>query len=442
MSGQKKHPLKAVAGNILTHLRHFTDVIGVRLAGSKEELAAGEYTASVFKSYGASVSVEQFPVWRRAVKAQKLEVKVKGTWKIFACSLLGSAPGTDGKTVEAPLCFFDAHCDYQRKDFSFIRGKAVVHIGSHIDSRPSYRRLMEAKPAFLMFVDVRYPGHVPTSDGLFPSYVADIGAKPTVSIAYFDAWDWMRNGAERARLTVAGGKVKGKSINIVADFSGTDPNAGVIYTGSHIDTQADTVGADDNASGMAFQLELARILAPLRLKRTVRHIAFGTEEQLSVGSAEYVKAHRRNIEKNGIFMFNADSCGSIMGWTVFNYNGPSKIESLLAKHFHKQDIYFKCSHEVIPYTDQFPFAACGVPGLWLHRPNCTAGRFYHHRPENNLAKISPLVLSKTADAAASLITEIAGVEKLPFKRKIPSAQAGQIKACWRDFFGGWQAAKF
>ena len=429
--------LQANPGNITTHLDVLCNSIGVRLAGSPEEVAAGNYAADIFQNYGAQISVENYPISQREVKSQCLEIKMNGQWVQFACSLLGSSPGTNGKTLTAPLVFFESEVDYQRKDLSYLTGMAVVHIGTHIESRKCYRRLMAVNPAFLMFVDLRFPGAIPTADGLFPAYATDIGARPTVSIAYFDAWDWAKNGAAEARLTVSGGSKKSVSLNVIADFTGTDPESGIIYTGSHLDTQADTVGADDNASGMAFQMELARVLSSLKLKRTVRHIAFGAEEQLSVGSAAYARMHRQEIEKLGIFMFNADSCGSVLGWTQINFNGPPILKSLFEPYFQRQGMYCKTSSNIIPYTDQFPFAVCGVPGLWLNRPNCTAGHFYHHRPENSFDKISPKVLAEYVNAAAGFIADIAQNDELPYKREIPAKQEFMINKYWQDLFGGW-----
>ena len=247
--------------------------------------------------------------------SESLEIRFGDLWQSFPCSLFSNTPGTDGKTIEAPLVFFESPTEYQRRDLSHLRGKAVVHLGCHIESRASYQRLMEAEPAFLLFVDIRFPGTAALADGMFPAYTRALGARPTVNVAYMDAWRWKSEGALAARLKVNGGMREGLSQNVVAELPGTDPEAGLIVLGGHHDTQAGSVGADDNASGVAAILEAARVLAPHARKRTIRFISFGAEEQLSVGSADYVRRHRDELSERGTFMANFDSFGSHMGWT-------------------------------------------------------------------------------------------------------------------------------
>ena len=50
----------------------------------------------------------------------------------------------------------------------------------------------------------------------------------------------------------------GKVANIVAEPSTSDKNSRIYLVGAHYDSVAGTVGADDNASAVAVQLELAR----------------------------------------------------------------------------------------------------------------------------------------------------------------------------------------
>ncbi len=421
-----------------THLRKLTVDIGIRLAGSRGERQAAEYLLEGFNGLGVQAAAESFPVWERAVEEQELEVEIGGEWRTFPCSLFSSTPGTEGEALQAPIRLFEAATEYQREDLSHLRGKAVIHLGCHIESRNAYRRLMAAEPAFLLFVDIRYPGSVPLADGMFPSYTKDLGAKPTVNVAYQDAWEWVAGGATRARLRVLGDRRRSESQNVVAHLPATDPRAGIIYVGGHHDTQADSVGADDNACGSVALLELARLLAPLPRKCAIRLISFGAEEQLSVGSATYVREHREEVEKLGRFMFNFDAFGSLMGWTELNMNGPAGLADRILPHFRRHEIYVKTGSEVIPYTDQFPFAAAGVPGAWLYRANCAGGRFFHHRPDDDLSRISPALMARHIDAAAAFIAESATADPFPCTREIPPAEREKIALFWEDLYGGWQ----
>lgn len=66
--------------------------------------------------------------------------------------------------------------------------------------------------------------------------------------------------------------------NIVAEHYGREIPDQVIVVGAHYDTVWMTPGADDNASGVAVMLELAKKIANMSLKRSVRFVAFANEE--------------------------------------------------------------------------------------------------------------------------------------------------------------------
>ena len=431
---------KGSAQKLEQHVRKLTVDIGVRLAGSSAERVAANYLAECGSGIaGVTATIEDFPVWERAVVHESLEVNMNGQWQTFDCSLFGLSPSTEGRVIEAPLVFFDSATGYQRHDLSLLKGAAVVHLGCHIETPSDYRRLIEANPAFLLFVDTRHPGAVALADGLFPAYVAAYGARVTVNVAYQDAWRWKTKGATRARLCVDGCRRKSLSENVVLEIPGQDPAADIIYVGGHHDTQAGTVGADDNAIGSASVVELARILSGKKLKRTLRLISFGAEEQLSVGSASYVRRHREEIARRGRFMFNIDGSGSAIGWLSMIYNGSAKHEALLRDVFNQHDFYFKLSRDLCPYTDQFPFAAAGVPGLWLTRCNCTSGVFYHHRHDDTLENLDFTLAARQLDAVAAFLVKIAEEEgrDADVMAGLTAEEHVEIKRVWEALYGGW-----
>jgi Zn-dependent M28 family amino/carboxypeptidase len=81
--------------------------------------------------------------------------------------------------------------------------------------------------------------------------------------------------------------------NILADIPGTDPKAGYVMAGAHLDSWPAGDGAADNAAGSAVVMEAARIISRLgiRPKRTIRFALWAGEEQGLLGSLAYVERH-------------------------------------------------------------------------------------------------------------------------------------------------------
>jgi aminopeptidase YwaD len=229
----------------------------------------------------------------------------------------------------------------------------------------------------------------------------------------------------------------GRSTNIVADLPGTDRDDEVVCVSAHHDTQAASAGADDNASGVAGLLELARVLAGVARRRRLRLISFGAEEQLSVGSATYVRAHRDVVSRHATLMLNLDSYGSWMGWTEIVYTGATELERYLRTAFEEVGLYPRLTPTVVPYADHFPFAAAGVPAVCVTRANCTGGRFFHHRPDDDLTRVSPAVMAGHLTAVAHVATDLLQRDEMPFPSGIPVSQRADVEACWNDLFGGW-----
>jgi hypothetical protein len=85
--------------------------------------------------------------------------------------------------------------------------------------------------------------------------------------------------------------------NILADIPGSDPKAGYVMAGAHLDSWVAGDGATDNGAGSAVVMEAARILAALHVKprRTIRFALWAGEEEGLLGSYAYVDqylAHR------------------------------------------------------------------------------------------------------------------------------------------------------
>jgi len=115
------------------------------------------------------------------------------------------------------------------------------------------------------------------------------------------------------------------SFNVIGVLPGTDPKlkGEAIVIGGHYDhlgrggegslaaREGDIHhGADDNASGVAGVLELARMLSSQKLKRTLVFIAFSGEEEGLIGSSYYVN-HPIVPLANTVAMINMDMIGRL-----------------------------------------------------------------------------------------------------------------------------------
>jgi len=102
--------------------------------------------------------------------------------------------------------------------------------------------------------------------------------------------------------TVKGGEYK----NIWVEKKGNGLPDKVLVAGAHYDTVSGTPGADDNASGMAALLELARLLADEQTDKTLQFVAFTLEEppffrSRYMGSYVYAKGLKeRSVDVTGM----------------------------------------------------------------------------------------------------------------------------------------------
>jgi hypothetical protein len=106
---------------------------------------------------------------------------------------------------------------------------------------------------------------------------------------------------------------EGQFRNLVVDFYGRELREEILVVGAHYDTTWLTPGADDNASGVAGLLEMARALKDRPLRRSVRLIAFANEEEPFFGGEDMgsmVAAKRsRDRGENVIGMFSLEMIG-------------------------------------------------------------------------------------------------------------------------------------
>ncbi len=124
--------------------------------------------------------------------------------------------------------------------------------------------------------------------------------------------------------------------NVVAEIKGNKKPDQIIMAIAHTDTTADNPqrmapGADDNGSGVAVILEIARILRKFPLERTLAFCIFTNEERGAAGSKHYAQEARNH---------GAD-INAVINLDILGYNRPEKLfyfDAVMAHHSLKHKV--------------------------------------------------------------------------------------------------------
>lgn len=203
----------------------------------------------------------------------------------------------------------------------------------------------------------------------------------------------------------------GLLINVVAAQPGTDPKMAheAIVIGAHRDhfgKQAGLLfpGADDNASGTAVMLEVARTLAklPVKPKRTLLFLSFSGEEQGLIGSRLYIGRPVIPLG-NTKAMINIDHTGIGNGRLTVGVTGLDKNFAQQAGESaglaDKLDLF-----GFFPGGDHVPFKEAGIPTVTV----VSAGVHPHfHQPTDTAETINQEILVSAARYVLALTWQLA-----------------------------------
>ncbi|GIW91240.1 MAG: hypothetical protein KatS3mg109_1672 [Pirellulaceae bacterium] len=152
-------------------------------------------------------------------------------------------------------------------------------------------------------------------------------------------------------------------------------------------------GADDNASGVAVMLEVARVLATQQPSRTLVVIAFSAEEMGRLGSRYYVEHPVRPLKETRA-VINLDSVGRLKDGAL-QVLGTGTAEEWV--HIFRGCTYVtgvpsRTIDQDVGGSDQVSFVEQGVPAVQLF----TGAHGDYHRPTDTADKVDPADLVKVA----------------------------------------------
>ena len=165
-------------------------------------------------------------------------------------------------------------------------------------------------------------------------------------------------------------------------------------------------GADDNASGTAGLLELARLLAPRKgqMERGILFASFAGEELGLLGSAAWVKEPTKPLD-NAVAMLNMDMIGRIKDDKVYigGAGTGSTFQKVLEVAEKDSHLKFEVSAGGYASSDQTSFVAKKIPVLFffsgLHSD--------YHKPSDTWEKINSQAAARLLNVVSEATVELA-----------------------------------
>ncbi|MBI4255474.1 MAG: M28 family peptidase, partial [Candidatus Rokubacteria bacterium] len=252
----------------------------------------------------------------------------------------------------------------------------------------------------------------------------------------------------RARLEVSLIRDRGTTANVVGILPGRDPRLApeAIVIGAHYDhlgrggegslapDQVGAVhhGADDNASGTAAVLGLARAFAAAGgAPRTLVFAAFAGEELGLLGSAHYARSPAHPLDRT-VLMVNFDMVGRLRDGKLY-LGGVDSGTGLraLAASVSVPGVTPDLRGDPFAPSDHTSFYTAGRPVLFFF----TGAHADYHRPSDTWDKINAPGLAAVTAFAVEVVARAASQEAAPVWVKIQTPPSPVRAGGYGPFFG-------
>ena len=192
------------------------------------------------------------------------------------------------------------------------------------------------------------------------------------------------------------------SQNVIADKPGASDQGSVVVLGGHYDTVPGVLGANDNGSGIAVLLTIAREIADREYPFTVRFVAFGAEELGLFGSRHYMDGLSDGEIASTIAMVNFDALGS--GPVTAAVGSPDLLHKV-SEYADERGIDIATHSSLVANinSDHAPFDEAGIPYIFF-----TGEDFSRiHTPDDILEFVDAALLGTSAALAIAILDILA-----------------------------------
>jgi Zn-dependent M28 family amino/carboxypeptidase len=230
--------------------------------------------------------------------------------------------------------------------------------------------------------------------------------------------------------------------NIDVNLPGTTRGDEIIVVGAHYDSVPGAPGANDNGSGVAAVLEIARMLHDKKLSRTIRYVAFVNEEPPFfqtdlMGSVVYARRCKERGEKivamltpetigcysdqrgsqqyPSLLSMFYPKVGNFIAFVGENDSATKKLVTHCVELF-RQNAQFPseggaapASIEGVGWSDHWAFSRQGYPALMI--TDTAPFRYkYYHTPQDTPDKCDFDRMARVVEGVARMVERLANEE--------------------------------
>ena len=305
--------LDLASADAFAELEKFLEELGPRESATAQEAVAAEYLQDRFQESGYETEIQRFTIEDLALAGMGLRLELPDPEEFAALPLERSGLGdVSGILTPVGLAMPGDLPD------GGLEGRIAFAKRGVITFQAKAENIFAAGAVGLVIYNNVF--------GPFRGVLATQPDFPVISISRNDGEaieDLLADSEIEALITLTTKDLP--SQNVIAEKKG--PGESVVVLGGHYDSVPGIAGANDNASGAAVLVTLARMLADVDLPFTIRIVPFGSEELGLLGSRFYVESLSENELENTKAMLNFDALGTGSGVSVF---GDGDITALVS----------------------------------------------------------------------------------------------------------------
>jgi Iap family predicted aminopeptidase len=367
------------------HVDSLSVAIGSRVAGSDAQAQTHQYLVGQFRALGYQTELQPFTIMSYQDRGSSVVLAGALGQSIAANTLQYSAAGA----VEAPLVEAGLGKADDFEDAG-ARGNVVLVARGETRFADKVQAATDAGAAAVIIAN-NQPGN-------FNGSLIGMSSIPVVSVSQDDGSTLrqaIRAGGATVRIEVNATNAQSTGHNVVATRPG-GPQTLVI--GGHIDSVAAGPGANDNASGTAVVLELARVMAGRETPFTLTFVGFDAEEIGLVGSSHFVSQLSEAERQSVVAMINLDMVG--VGDTS-RVGGTESLVRLAQASAGRVGLSLGVMGEG-GGSDHSSFIRAGIPGLFIHRTNDPN----YHSPNDRAQFVDPANLQIAGQLALDVVAAL------------------------------------